>query len=803
MFALSLGDDGFVQDSTPERLEAPTQLQNKGLFHQFGSALALSDDTLVVGSSSLDDSDDLPVYIYTFKPLLGTWGPNPTQMIKRITKNAYMGFGCSLNIAGNHMVIGDMGDFVTFYRRDGPGEDYDFAASIAGSPGTGFAQSVTLSEKYCFIGFRRQNHIYKKMDDGGYGESYYHWLVYESPRGSAARTYGLGAAAITNNYFMVADAGVGEVYLYEIDHDVASYGYGGLPIATYRDDYAASFGIDVALIDNYAVIGTQFPGWALIYPNLVRTTPCTAGYGLFRGNATSGTCQLCAPGTFSAGGGDSYEECAVNEFSNAVSYTGAHTCNACPYGRVSACIGSGADLSNDDSYTDGMDKCTGRDHDCFDYAADESLECECSFYGYAGGGVALEVFIIVLVGTLVSATLGCMWYLVKYVEVDSGHVNRVWLVAQLMQLTLLPVLDVVSDVLYLLLAVWATEGMFVLGNLTLILPLLVFLDGLYRVQWYPKFWLGAPPPRAYVFEDLDSLWKVSVTLLTTLPWVLLNLPLLLVFIVVGYLLYSVKLLAIRPVRNFWVQLWTGTDKFDIVEPVDLTILNESLYAELWVETIPQLILQCVNNTLMQSWSTITLFFTSVSILIILNCLYRVWYFVYQQGFSTEAIPTGLEWYVKLQGPHTAEAATGVGVLGILRTKLGMDKVKELEEKIDEIVVELSTSQKELSKKDLELQRANHILSADSPGYVSHATNPVHVLAAEAKAGRPLDASAVSQLVDSDDEGHDGSEVDDTTNPIHVLAAKAKADPSLDASTVSEPVNSDDEGRDDVVNDNSS
>jgi hypothetical protein len=92
----------------------------------------------------------------------------------------------------------------------------------------------------------------------------------------------------------------------------------------------------------------------------------------------------------------------------------------------------------------------------------------------------------------------------------------------------------------------------------------------------------------------------------------------------------------------------------------------------------------------------------------------------------------------------------------------MDRVKKLEKRIHDIGVELSSSQMELSKKDLELQHTNHILSADAPGYIAHATNPIHMLAAKARAGRPLDALTG----DSDDEGHDeGREdvVDDSTS----------------------------------------
>jgi hypothetical protein len=59
----------------------------------------------------------------------------------------------------------------------------------------------------------------------------------------------------------------------------------------------------------------------------------------------------------------------------------------------------------------------------------------------------------------------------------------------------------------------------------------------------------------------------------------------------GFYLHQTKALSIACVWTAYIRVWTGTDRWDAdpeAEPIDTKMMNESLYAEFILETIPQL-----------------------------------------------------------------------------------------------------------------------------------------------------------------------------------------------------------------------
>ena len=67
-----------------------------------------------------------------------------------------------------------------------------------------------------------------------------------------------------------------------------------------------------------------------------------------------------------------------------------------------------------------------------------------------------------------------------------------------------------------------------------------------------------------------------------------------ILFMVGYLLYTSKLLMLAPVHNKFMFLFTHSNQFQISDLVDNVHFSESVYYELFFEATPQIILQVVN-----------------------------------------------------------------------------------------------------------------------------------------------------------------------------------------------------------------
>lgn len=103
------------------------------------------------------------------------------------------------------------------------------------------------------------------------------------------------------------------------------------------------------------------------------------------------------------------------------------------------------------------------------------------------------------------------------------------------------------------------------------------------------------------------MWKVLRGAMIALPFVLVNSPVLIPQLVVGNMLYSSKLFALRSANMTWMGLWTG-DAFASGEnprreaelklanekPIDSRILNQSLYAHMLFQSLPMIVLQVTN-----------------------------------------------------------------------------------------------------------------------------------------------------------------------------------------------------------------
>ncbi len=107
----------------------------------------------------------------------------------------------------------------------------------------------------------------------------------------------------------------------------------------------------------------------------------------------------------------------------------------------------------------------------------------------------------------------------------------------------------------------------------------------------------------------------------------------------GLFLFATKVMAIRRVHNWWYYVWTGCRQHDKQIEIDISLLNEALFAEFLFESLPQMVVQSMNNTLTQLWNPIGIFSMCLSVSVMLNGLYRYGYYSFWLGYSIQNVPT--------------------------------------------------------------------------------------------------------------------------------------------------------------------
>jgi hypothetical protein len=424
LYVFSMNEGGFDKSVPPELITAPSALTvpsssgKNTTLDMFGFKVALSHNTLVVSSSAHEHASGLPVYVYLFNNETGLWGPAPDQMLAPIDYSllSSRGFGCSVDISENSIIVGTVAAIAYFYKRTPNNSTYIMEALYHGL-GT-FGKTVAMNSKVAAVGDKNIVQLYRRYngsDQSDYTTGVFEpWMQFQSPYFLNGGTYGLGALAMSEQYFMVADENIEEVYLYTIpamNTPIDSILFD--PLMVYHADSKSSFGHSLALDDRHAIVGSYTAqstfNHVSIYPSLVTSPPCNVGYGL-QGDLGSATasCTLCAAGAYSKGGDDTCHSCPRGEYSDSANYVGASSCTVCPEYKLAAYIGSGdTSITRDREYTDGINHCVGLVDSYYDYEALDSLDCECSFHGFTN----MHISAISMLG------ISCTALLVRQVDV--------------------------------------------------------------------------------------------------------------------------------------------------------------------------------------------------------------------------------------------------------------------------------------------------------------------------------------------------------------------------------------------------
>ncbi len=247
-------------------------------------------------------------------------------------------------------------------------------------------------------------------------------------------------------------------------------------------------------------------------------------------------------------------------------------------------------------------------------------------------------------------------------------------------LTFFPILDITTDLIYILSMKFWNFELFISAICFFILPSLMHIYQLIKLGARPTLkefiltellecdliWLtitrnGFPlingQRSSLSFDAHDGadklfaywlLWIALVVLqagflVMAAMWYLVAFLFLVIWISIGLLLFQTKMLAIGKVWNTYFYYLTQSSDFDKEIELDATVLNESLFFEFLLETIPQITIQVINNTLTFNgkFSTLSVLSLVVSIFIAFNGVYRYGYYLLWKKMKFNEIPLPL------------------------------------------------------------------------------------------------------------------------------------------------------------------
>lgn len=247
---------------------------------------------------------------------------------------------------------------------------------------------------------------------------------------------------------------------------------------------------------------------------------------------------------------------------------------------------------------------------------------------------------------------------------------------------LFPTMDILSDLAYIMTSIYYDKYVFLSSVFFFIAPNFLWFFKVYEMKAYPCFYIPFP---GYLFinenivflwsehgiptingdrckgiptkwEKIDSVGRFLLVLpfwLYYIPlqlvmygllvvWIILHSPFLIFWGGIGIFLFQCKVLSIAVVWNIWFLGWVGPSRWPNYYKhikLDTAILNESLFAEFISETLPQLGLQSFNNALTNTFSTVGIFSSALSVTIAFNGLYRYGYYTVYKGLKIGEVPT--------------------------------------------------------------------------------------------------------------------------------------------------------------------
>lgn len=398
----------------------------------------------------------------------------------------------------------------------------------------------------------------------------------------------------------------------------------------------------------------------------------TGSYHYYKYNAAevskipATTCKACSAGRYWDSG--LCQQCPTGKYSSTLGARGSGSCQQCEVGKTTSSVASYV-------VTDANYNCTS--FDLYEYTD--------SFYGSNAASSSKICFFTNITNDLTSGTTCdkiCRWPFrhsfnsagtvykqcgtidsIFALDTPKGAIIAVCLIpvfmfflclsmikdngVRNMKLTialgvyfLIPAIDVVSDLLYIQANAFYHLGFFITIASFHLQPAFTLLGMMFHRNWIPKCRI-VPLPNFIYYKEYTKRKHYIITGLLMAPFLILNLPVLLPLFIIGVYLFSCKVFAINSVGQVWYELWTGKDDWHRKDVISLETLNESLYAQIAFETLPQFCIQIVNNVLLDNYNGVSYFSTCISGLNLANGLYRMVYYKLYKRIKITQIPLKL------------------------------------------------------------------------------------------------------------------------------------------------------------------
>lgn len=405
---------------------------------------------------------------------------------------------------------------------------------------------------------------------------------------------------------------------------------------------------------------------------------CAAGtYSYTTSAVSSSTCLQCPLGDYSPVGSHTCYQCPAGAIcpngqysgkcrQNTYASAGAQSCQTCPVGSYTSdgiscneCpthSGIYAEEYVTDDYTSKLvckactfPKLSNAHRITTTTYLSKSGSLDASFQGYDtctvyGFGASSSVVIAVLV------SMAGVFILSLFLFIRRNVIGNLKIIIGLLAYIAIPFADHLTDLLYIMANDFDNILLFIFMIIFFLAPYFLFARELYRESAYAKFRVLSMP-QSLLFDRYESFPKTVITCIIAIPFVLINLPFLLPWYLLGSFLFISKALAITAVSDAWYTLWTGITRTTTTTEedengregqegnttqstratsgiiiIDKSALNSSLLVHALFETTPILIIQIINSTFLGTWDAISIASITFSILNAATMLYRIGYY---------------------------------------------------------------------------------------------------------------------------------------------------------------------------------
>lgn len=132
---------------------------------------------------------------------------------------------------------------------------------------------------------------------------------------------------------------------------------------------------------------------------------------------------------------------------------------------------------------------------------------------------------------------------------------------------------------------------------------------------------------------------IAAQLVWLVIWAAVNFAFPVLWVMFGCYLFQTKCMGVEYVYSIWFRVFTGGSKHHREsERFNGELMNQSLLAEVFLESIPQIVIQVINNILLGKWDGIAILSATSTIIMIVNTLYSFFYSIVVDGKKFSEIP---------------------------------------------------------------------------------------------------------------------------------------------------------------------